>query len=285
MLYISSFVLTVSGSDPDNGVSKGARVNLSGRRQAIMELLLEAGAASVDELSLRFGVSRMTIHRDLDDLEGGGLLRKVRGGASIQSGAQFESDFRYRQTLAAAEKDRIAAAAARLIEPGQTVIIDDGSTAGAVARHLGRHRPLTVISNNLTVVNALAGAPGIALIALGGQYSKKFHGFFGIACEDALRNLRADVAFLSSSAIHGAAAFHQNQEVVQSKRLMIAAAERRHLLVDHSKFGRPALHFLTELAAFDSVLTGRAPEAGHLAQLDAAGVRLSVVDDTGEAGA
>ena len=100
----------------------------------------------------------MTIHRDLDELEDGGLLRKVRGGASIQSSAQFESDFRYRQTLAAEEKDRIAAAAARLIEPGQTVMIDDGSTAGGVARHLADARPLTVISNNLTVINALAGA-------------------------------------------------------------------------------------------------------------------------------
>lgn len=253
-------------------------MKLNGRRQGIMDVLLEEGAATVDGLSTRFGVSKMTIHRDLDDLEGGGLLRRVRGGASIQASAQFESDFRYRQTLAADEKNRIAAAAASVVEPGQTVIIDDGSTAGSVARHLSVHRPLTVISNNLTVIAELAGAPGINLIALGGQYSKKFHGFFGLSCEEALRALRADVTFLSSSAIHGASAFHQNQEVVQSKRLMIAAAERRYLLVDHSKFGRPALHFLTELATFDAVLTGRAPDAGCLAALDAAGVHLSVVD-------
>ncbi|MFO1105546.1 MAG: DeoR/GlpR family DNA-binding transcription regulator [Amaricoccus sp.] len=252
-------------------------MKLTGRRQAIMDLLLEEGTTTVDELATRFGVSKMTIHRDLDDLEGGGLLRKVRGGATIQSSAQFESDFRYRQTLAAAEKDRIAAAAVRLIEPGQTVIIDDGSTAGSVARHLTELRPLTVITNNLTVVNALAGSPGINLIALGGQYSRRFHGFFGIACEDALRALRADVVFLSSSAIHGAAAFHQNQEVVQSKRLMIASAERRHLLVDHTKFGRPALYFLSDLTAFDSVLTGQAPDPAHQEVLDAAGISLQVV--------
>jgi DeoR/GlpR family transcriptional regulator of sugar metabolism len=248
-----------------------------------MDMLLEAGTASVDELSSRFGVSKMTIHRDLDELEGGGLLRKVRGGASIQSSAQFESDFRYRQTLAADEKDRIADAAARLIEPGQTVMIDDGSTAGTIARHLAEQRPLTVISNNLTVINGLAGVAGIQLIAIGGQYSRKFNGFFGISCEEALRSLRADVAFLSSSAIHGVSAFHQDPEVVQSKRLMLSAADRRYLLVDHSKFGRPALHFVTELAAFDSVLTGAAPEAAHRAVLEAAGVRLSIVDAAEEA--
>jgi DeoR/GlpR family transcriptional regulator of sugar metabolism len=249
-----------------------------GRRQGIMEVLLEEGAATVDDLSARFGVSRMTIHRDLDELESGGLLRKVRGGASIRSSVRFESDFRYRQTLAAGEKARIAAWAAQLIQPGQTVMIDDGSTAGCVANHLEDLRPLAVISNNLTVINALAGAPGIDLIAVGGQYSKKFHGFFGISCEEALRALRADVAFLSSSAIHGAAAFHQDQEVVQSKRLMIAAADRRYLLVDHSKFGRPALHFLAELTVFDQVITGRAPEPDHRATLDAASVRLSVIE-------
>ena len=257
-------------------------MKLTGRRQGIMDVMVEEGAATIDDLSTRFGVSKMTIHRDLDELEGGGLLRRVRGGASIRSSAQFESDFRYRQTLAAAEKDRIAAAAARMIEPGQTVMVDDGSTTGSVARHLAEYHPLTVISNNLTVINELAGASGIELIALGGQYSKKFHGFFGIACEEAVRSLRVDVVFLSSSAIHGASAFHQNQEVVKSKRLMIAAAERRYLLVDHSKFGRSALHFLTELATFDSVLTGRAPGESHRAALDAAGVRLSIVEEAEE---
>jgi DeoR/GlpR family transcriptional regulator of sugar metabolism len=259
-------------------------MKLNGRRQGIMDVLLEAGTATVDELAARFHVSKMTIHRDLDELEKGGLLRKVRGGASIQSSAQFESDFRYRQTLAAGEKDRIAAAAARLVEPGQTVIIDDGSTAGSVARHLSEQRPLTVISNNLTVINTLAGAPGMQLIAIGGQYSRKFNGFFGISCEEALRSLRADVAFLSSSAIHGVSAFHQDHEVVQSKRLILAAADRRYLLVDHSKFGRPALHFVTELAAVDSVLSGKAPDASHRAALEAAGVHLSIVDEAEEGG-
>ena len=203
-------------------------MKLNGRRQGIMDALLDAGTASVDDLSARFGVSKMTIHRDLDELEESGLLRKVRGGASIQSSAQFESDFRYRQTLAAEEKHRIATAAARLIEPGQTVMIDDGSTAGGVARHLADQRPLTVISNNLTVINALAGASGIhADRASAASTARNSTAFFGISCEEALRSLRADVAFLSSSAIHGVSAFHQDQEVVQSKRLMLAAADRR----------------------------------------------------------
>lgn len=249
------------------------------RRQSIMDFLMEAGTASVDDLASRFGVSKMTVHRDLDDLEESGFLRKVRGGASIQPSSLFESDFRYRQKQAGDEKRRLAMAAVAMIEPGQTVIIDDGSTAGGIAAHLAELRPLTVITNNLAVIQELAGLSGIALIALGGQYSKKFHGFFGLIAEDTLRSLRADIAFLSSSAIHGASAFHQDEEVVQTKRLMMAAAARKHLLVDHGKFGRTALHFLTDLKAFDTVFTGSELGPPVREALVAAGVSLTVVDN------
>ncbi|WEX76396.1 DeoR/GlpR family DNA-binding transcription regulator [Sinorhizobium numidicum] len=244
------------------------------RREAIMDVLMEAGTASIEDLALRFGVSKMTVHRDLDDLEQAGLLRKVHGGASIQSSPQFESDFRYREKIAAGEKRRIAEYAATLVEPGGSLIIDDSSTAGAIAAFLKDIRPLTVITNNLGVVTELSGAPGINVIALGGQYSKKFNGFFGIITEEALRSLRADVAFLSSSAIQGTTAFHQDQEVVQTKRQMVKAATRKYLLVDHEKFGRAALHFLTDLDAFDAVLTGSEVSDEHAAALSEAGVKL-----------
>ncbi len=247
-----------------------------GRRQGILDLLMEAGAATVEEMSAHFDVSRMTIHRDLDQLEQEGLLRKVRGGASVQSSGQFESDFRYRQRLAGPEKQRIAAAAASLVEPGQTIIVDDSSTAGGIAAHLADIRPLTVITNNLGVIQELSGAAGVTLIALGGQYSKKFHGFFGLVTDEALRSLRADVAFVSTSSIHGVRAFHQDQEVMQTKRLMLAAAERTYLLADHGKFGRPALHFFAALDRFDAILTGEEPPAPMRKALHEAGIRLTV---------
>ena len=226
------------------------------RRDGIMDWMLQLGTVTVDDLAARFGVSKMTIHRDLDDLETAGFLRKIRGGASVQSSSRFESDYRYRQKAAAEEKERIARAAAAMVEPGQTVIIDDGSTSGRVAAHLLDLKPLTVITNNLAVIDQLAAVPGINLIALGGNYSRKFNGFFGLVTEEALKSLRADIAFLTSSAIHGTAAFHQEQAVVQTKRLMIAAAEHAYLLVDHGKFDKRALHFLADLKAFSAVITG-----------------------------
>ncbi|MBP1860540.1 DeoR/GlpR family DNA-binding transcription regulator [Rhizobium herbae] len=247
------------------------------RRQKIMDILMETGSASVEDLAGRFGVSKMTVHRDLDDLEQAGLLRKVHGGASIQSSPQFESDFRYREKIAAEEKRRLAQHAATLIEPGQIIIIDDGSTAGGLADHLKDIRPLTVITNNLGVINKLAPVAGIDVISLGGQYSKKFNGFFGITTEEALRSLRADAAFLSSSAIHGASAFHQDQEVVQTKRQMMKSAARTYLLVDHGKFGKSALHFLTGLEGFDAVLTGAEIDPVYETDLREAGIKLQKI--------
>lgn len=257
-------------------------MKLEDRRQEIVDILMVSGAATLDDLALHFGVSKMTIHRDLDDLEQAGLLRKVRGGASIESSSQFESDFRYRERKAADEKRRIARAAAEMVEPGQTVMLDDGSTAGAIARCLPDKRLLTVITNNLAVISRLAGTIGIDVIALGGTYSKKFHGFFGVVTEEALRSLRVDIAFLSTSAIDGAKAFHQDQEVVQSKRLMMRAAGKRYLVVDHGKFGRTALHFLSDLNAFDAVVTGQPLDRDRRKPLDEAGIRLEMAakDDT-----
>ncbi|MDH6269097.1 DeoR/GlpR family transcriptional regulator of sugar metabolism [Rhizobium sp. SG_E_25_P2] len=248
------------------------------RRDGIMQWLLAEGQASVDDLAARFSVSKMTIHRDLDELEQSGFLRKVRGGATVQSSARFESDYRYRQKVAAEEKERIARAAAGLIEPGQTVILDDGSTSGRVAAHLLDLKPLTVITNNLGVISALAGETGVNLIALGGQYSKKFNGFFGLVTDAALASLSADIAFLTASAIQGAAAFHQEQEVVVTKRAMMHSAERSYLLVDHGKFDKRALHLFTPLSAFSGVLTGKPLAADAGRDLAESGARVVVAE-------
>ena len=249
------------------------------RRHGIVELLVEEGSATLESLAHRFAVSKMTIHRDLDDLEADGLLRKIRGGATIESSGQFESDFRYRARIAADEKRRIARRAAEFIEPGTSVMIDDGSTSQTIVPFLIEKRPLTVITNNLAVVTDLAGLAGIDVIALGGTYSKKFNGFFGVLTEKALADLRADTVLLSSSAIDGRTAFHQDQEVLEVKRRMIASSARRYLMVDHRKFGRTALHLLSDLAVFDGVVTTDALAPDRAEALRQDGIKLYFAKD------
>ena len=102
------------------------------RRQEIINLLVESRAVELDDIAARFGVSKMTVHRDLDDLERAGVLRKVRGGATIDAGTQFESDFRFRELQEADVKRALAETAADLVEPGMTVMINDGSMASVL---------------------------------------------------------------------------------------------------------------------------------------------------------
>ena len=150
------------------------------RRQAIMDLLVETRAVELDALAERFAVSRMTIHRDLDELEQAGLLRKVRGGATIEAGTQFESDFRIRALQDPDAKANMAQAALALVEPGMTVLVNDGSMAALLGSALVEKRPLTIITNNAAVIDTLRSETGITLIALGGVFNVKFNAFFGM---------------------------------------------------------------------------------------------------------
>ncbi|WP_191058894.1 DeoR/GlpR family DNA-binding transcription regulator [Geminicoccus harenae] len=249
----------------------------SARRQRIIDALMEQGSVQVDDLATSLRVSRMTIHRDLDMLESDGIVCKVRGGATIQSNTLFESDFRYRERVALEEKRLLAEAAAELIEPGQAIILDGGTTIQALAPLLVQRRPLTVITNSLGICTALAEAPGISLIGLGGIYSRHYHGFMGALAERMLADLRANLLFMSTAAVCGRTAFHQDPQVAQVKRAMIAAAERRFLLVDHSKFGKTALNVLTDLTAFEAVFTGSALPQGVRRELAGQGVTLRIV--------
>ncbi len=113
------------------------------------------GEVEPDALADRFAMSKMTIHRDFDELESAGLLRKTRGGATIQSGTGFEIDFRLRERQGGDAKAAMARAALEMIEPGMTVMIKDGSMAAVLGRDCIAKRPLILITNNGAVIDAL----------------------------------------------------------------------------------------------------------------------------------
>ncbi|HUR01378.1 MAG TPA: DeoR/GlpR family DNA-binding transcription regulator [Nonomuraea sp.] len=224
------------------------------RRQAMAEHLMRHGAASVSELAEFYRVSVMTVHRDLDELEFQGMVRKYRGGASAQASSVFESNIAYRLTAQTAEKEAIARHVVGLIEPGSSVMIDDSTTALAVARHLAEVAPLTVVTNFLEAIKLLAPVPGIRLMALGGEYHPTHDSFLGVGCVDAVEAMNADTVIVSTSAISDRHAFHQEQEIVLVKRAMVAAGTRRVLAVDHTKLDRVALHRVAPLEKFDVIV-------------------------------
>ncbi|MEU7742291.1 DeoR/GlpR family DNA-binding transcription regulator [Nonomuraea sp. NPDC049158] len=218
------------------------------------EHLMRHGSASVSELAEVFRVSVMTVHRDLDELEFHGMVRKYRGGASAQASSVFESNIAYRLTAQTEEKEAIARHVVGLIEPGSSVMIDDSTTALAIARHLSEVAPLTVVTNFLEAIRLLAPVPGIRLMALGGEYHPTHDSFLGVGCVDSVQAMNTDMVIVSTSAISDRHAFHQEQEIVLVKRAMVAAGTRCVLAVDHTKLDRVALHRVAPLEKFDVIV-------------------------------
>jgi DeoR/GlpR family transcriptional regulator of sugar metabolism len=238
------------------------------RRKAVADHVLSAGSVSAAELAEQFGVSLMTIHRDLDELERQGIVRKYRGGVTAQPSGVFESNVAYRMKSMRHAKDAIAERAAALVEPGMAVMLDDSTTALALARRLVGITPLTVVTNFLEVMNLLARERDIRLMALGGDYDPLHDSFLGVSCVDAIESFRVDLCFVSTSAVSAGFAYHQEQHIVSVKRAMLAAASRNILLLDHTKLGRVALHRVAPLEAFERVVVDDGADAEALRELD-----------------
>lgn len=255
------------------------------RRSAVMDYILREGSVDIDQLVAAFGVSRMTIHRDLDALARQGVVRKVRGGASALPSGLFESSYRYRIRSAMPEKQAIARAALAHIEPGQSVLLDDSTTAVALSEHLDSMLPLTVITNSLGVIQHLSDIDELSLLCLGGRYSRNFNSFIGLACEKAVTDLRVELLFMSASAVYGTTVYHQDEEVVKIKRAMMSVSERRFLLADHRKFDATALNRAGDLAEFHHIITTEGISAGALERLREAGLSVEVVPVTRARGA
>ncbi len=247
--------------------------------------MAELGFARVDLLAGEFGVSIMTVHRDLDELEARGFLRKVRGGATSAPTRTFHGDLAHRMQAQAREKQVLAEFVLETeISPGQVVVLDDSTTTLALARLLPERAPLTVVTHFLPVIRVLADQPGIDLIGLGGRYVPAYDSFLGQATAAAAADLQADVLIMSTTAVTDGVCYIQSLETVITRRALIASSARTVALVDHTKFGRRALHRLVDMADLDGVVVddGTAPET--LRQLHGRGVTVTVAPDDAGAG-
>lgn len=224
------------------------------RQEHISRWIQHEGFLSVDKLVGELGVSRMTVHRDLDELEAKGLLRKIRGGATVRRSTQFESSLGYRKRASVEAKRRIGEAASSLINSGDVIMIDDSTTGLALLPHLKQFEDLTVITNFTLLLSALKSETNINLISVGGQYESRHAAYVGMLSEKALAHLYADVLFASVSSMKGSDLYHQDQRIVAVKRAMMASADRRVLILDSSKVGQGALYRVCSVDEFTDVV-------------------------------
>jgi DeoR/GlpR family transcriptional regulator of sugar metabolism len=247
------------------------------RRARILEYLCERESASVEELAQQFAVSRMTVHRDLDQLAAARCVRKTHGGATILSSVVFESNYNYRARRHQEEKRALAAHIAGLIEPGMTVILDDSTTTAALVEFLHARKPLTIITNAASLVASLIRQEELSVICLGGHYNAVMDAFLGVDCEMALERLRADLGVFSAAAVRGGAAYLHESELTRAKIAMKAAAERSFLAFDHTKFGKSALHLFGRLKEFDRIFTTEGADPVEIDRLRASDVPIEIV--------
>lgn len=242
------------------------------RRQRILQAV-RAGTAHVSDLARAFDVSEMTVRRDLRALEDAGQLERVHGGAVH---TVPERPFAEIELEGQEAKDRIGAAAAAMVQDGQTVMLDIGTTALQVARHL-RGRDITLITTNLAVLDELRADTAIDLVLPGGLVRRNYRSTVGVLAEDALRQLNADVAFLGTSGVdQDYSVWDTTMIEVPIKRAMIHAAAWVVLLADAEKFSMNGVVRICGPEDVDQIITDADLPAGDRAAIEDAGIEVTI---------
>ena len=239
------------------------------RKMRILERIERQRKATVAELCEQFHVSSATIRSDLRDLEAAGGLIRTHGGARVKSKTGLEQDMVQRGTQHLAEKRRIAERALVLIEDGDTVILDTGTTCLELALLLGRRRDLTVVTNDLAIALALESVDTVRVLVMGGLVRRNYHCTIvhGTAGREILAGLSVDKAFMacnSFSAEKGASTPDINH--AETKKLMMSIAAKVIVLFDASKMGRTSFALFAPLEAVDTIVTDAigAEDRAHL---------------------
>jgi DeoR/GlpR family transcriptional regulator of sugar metabolism len=243
------------------------------RRQRILHAV-RAGTAHVSELARAFEVSEMTVRRDLRALQDAGQLERVHGGAVH---TVPERPFAEIALEGQEAKDRIGRVAADLVQDGQTVMLDIGTTALQVARHL-RGRDVTLITTNLAVLDELRADDAVELVLPGGLVRRNYLSTVGVLAEDALHQLSADIAFLGTSAVdQDLSVWDTTMIEVPIKRAMIRAAARVVLLADSEKFAMNGVVRICGPEDLDQIITDADLPAADRSAIEDAGIEVTIV--------
>lgn len=241
------------------------------RRHEIIRRLQEHGRLSTYALSRQLGVSEVTIRNDLEILAEQGWVQRLHGGAELGRRVQNEQPFTVRLGDHVAEKQRLAQAAANLVQPGETILLDSSTSAYQVALLLRATAELRVVTNNLQTAAALAKNPTIEVMLLGGLVRDKTASVVGAHAVEMLTSLHADRAFVGASGLTLERGLTDvDTREVEVKRAMVRAATQVIALLDAGKFGQQAFLTFAPLDAIHVLIAdGGAPEpyASALARL------------------
>jgi DeoR family fructose operon transcriptional repressor len=225
------------------------------RQLRIRQMLTTRDFVDLETLCRELDTSESSIRRDLDSLEQEKVLRRVYGGAvSLQTAPTRNFDYAVESARLSDEKNRIAQVAAGLIEDGQTVILDGGSTVATVARELSS-KHLHIVTNSLPIAESLESLRNIELTLTGGYLDPRLRVMLGPFCEQMLSAIRADALIMGIGSITEAGFSNNNTLVVGSEQKMIEVANKVIIVADSTKFGRGGMIPVAPLAAADIVVS------------------------------
>jgi len=248
------------------------------RRRAILAALNRDGRVLVKDLAAHFQVSQITIRKDLEVLQGRGLLHRTHGGALVpSSGALNDPSLQEKEKLHRTEKMRIAQAAVRLVEEGQSILLDSGTTTMAIARALRNFRKLTVITNAVNIAAELANSE-IEVILTGGTVRKNSFSLVGPLAEETLRHLSADTLFLGVDGFDTRLGLSTpNLQEAKVNRVMVEISRHVVAVCDSSKFGRRSLSTIVPPNAIHHVITDKKISKMDIRNLKDTGVSITLI--------
>jgi DeoR/GlpR family transcriptional regulator of sugar metabolism len=249
------------------------------RRKQILNILEESGTLNVNELADRFGVSVVTIRKDLDDLGAEGLLTRTFGGAVFSHRSRFNISFLQRAQEYRQEKLAIAAAALEYIRDGDTIILDAGTTTLALAQTL-KERVKSVFVITCSVPAALElSSGGYDILLLGGMVRNKSLALLGRETLRTIERYRADKAFVGSSGFTAEMGHSTpNPDDAQIKEALIGSADETYVLVDSSKYGHNCLVSFVQLRDVHLTITDNRLSRAKAKTLEAAGAKLRIAE-------
>jgi DeoR/GlpR family transcriptional regulator of sugar metabolism len=225
------------------------------RQQNILSLIRALQReVTVEEIAAHFGTSALTVRRDLDRLVSDGLVVRTYGGCILRN--SLDTAFQRQVGRNFKLKHAIGLAAAELVRPGETILIDDGSTTFHLASNLESRSPITVVTNSIAVIPELARFPNVQLEILGGTYSRDTNFLGGSLSERLLEMLYFDALFVGADAIdQSGKCMVRLPEVARLTQVMIRRTTRRFLLADHTKAGAHGYVSYGSLKDFDAWIT------------------------------
>ena len=247
------------------------------RQNKILKLVRTEGSVRTRELALALACAEETVRRDLDKLAETGLLARSHGGATAVDARGRDLEHELRRELFVAEKRVIGQQAAQLVEPHESILLDESSTALAMVDLLPEEMPLRVITPSLLVARRVATHRNHELVQLGGVFDPVSVSFGGLLAELAVSRLKIDRFFFSCTgidAVHGAT--EPSEDRARTKQRIIEFSVWNCALADHSKIGVTADYVFAVPGEIDSLVTDRAPEPDTAAALVAAGIEVRI---------